>query len=208
MIGSSTREIEGKKITLRVEYDGDCIPHPRKDFDNLGTMVCFHRQYNLGDEHDYSNLSELFENLTSDYINNENTSTKEIKKIIDEHFLILPIYGYEHTNLQIQTTPFNCTWDSGFLGYIYVDKKQIEDEGITIDDAKKILQAEVEVYNSFINDECYGFILSEVSVCECCNHEVTKEIDSCWGFLGSEGLEELRQEIPKEYRILFDDIIK
>jgi len=28
--------------------------NPRTDYDQLATMVCFHRRYTLGDDHDFS----------------------------------------------------------------------------------------------------------------------------------------------------------
>jgi hypothetical protein len=45
-----TEEFQGK--TIKVSYDEDA-ESPR-DWDNLGTMVCFHRRYNLGDDHKHS----------------------------------------------------------------------------------------------------------------------------------------------------------
>ncbi len=34
-------------------YQDDNTDSPRS-WDNLGTMICFHRRYNLGDKHNYS----------------------------------------------------------------------------------------------------------------------------------------------------------
>ena len=31
----------------------DTPQHPRAEQDNLGTMICFHSRYNLGDEHSF-----------------------------------------------------------------------------------------------------------------------------------------------------------
>lgn len=55
--------------------DDELPLNPRKDYDNLGTMVCWHRQYNLGDEHTYDDPadflhSKLFE-LYSSYPTSE-----------------------------------------------------------------------------------------------------------------------------------------
>jgi len=49
-------------IIKQVEYRGfninfyqDSNPmNPRTDYDQLATMVCFHRRYTLGDDHDFS----------------------------------------------------------------------------------------------------------------------------------------------------------
>ena len=40
--------IENEKYKLEI-FD-DLNPCSPREFDNLGTMVCFHRRYNLGDE--------------------------------------------------------------------------------------------------------------------------------------------------------------
>lgn len=47
------------KYILKVEQD-DSSESPRK-WDNLGTMVCWHRRYNLGDEHNYSSPSDFLQ---------------------------------------------------------------------------------------------------------------------------------------------------
>lgn len=37
---------------LKISLDEDA-PNPRADSGNLGKMVCWHRRYTLGDEHNY-----------------------------------------------------------------------------------------------------------------------------------------------------------
>lgn len=39
-------------ITLYVDID-EMPPHPRKDCDNLGTLLGWHRHYNFSDKDDY-----------------------------------------------------------------------------------------------------------------------------------------------------------
>ena len=41
-----------KDLVLSIIQDVDA-EDPR-NWDNLGTMICFHRRYSLGDKHDYS----------------------------------------------------------------------------------------------------------------------------------------------------------
>ena len=45
-------KIKYKGYTIRIEQDKHPV-HPRRDCDPYGTMVCFHRRYDLGDKHDY-----------------------------------------------------------------------------------------------------------------------------------------------------------
>lgn len=45
--------------------------NPRTDYDNFGHMVCWHRRYNLGDEHNYEDTHELFMQLALDSISSD-----------------------------------------------------------------------------------------------------------------------------------------
>ena len=51
--------------TLTVNIFSDPDPtSPREAFDNLGTMVCWHRRYTLGDAHDFTDPEDFFKHLT------------------------------------------------------------------------------------------------------------------------------------------------
>lgn len=47
---------------LKISYD-DFPTDPRRDWDNFGTMCCWHRRYNLGDEHSHDDPQELMADL-------------------------------------------------------------------------------------------------------------------------------------------------
>ena len=52
-----TIEYKGYEIELWQDYD---YPFdPRIDCDNLGTMTCFHRNYSLGDNHDFKGIEDF-----------------------------------------------------------------------------------------------------------------------------------------------------
>ncbi|NJD02946.1 MAG: hypothetical protein FIA99_10225 [Ruminiclostridium sp.] len=59
-----------KPYTLFVVPD-DEPTNPREEWDNFGTMVCFHRRYTLGDKHNYDNADELFQKLVQDSISDK-----------------------------------------------------------------------------------------------------------------------------------------
>jgi hypothetical protein len=131
--------------------------NPREEFDNLGTMVCFHRQYNLGDKHSY----------TVDKIK------EKIKTCI-----ALPLYLYDHSGITINTTGFSCRWDSGQIGYIILEKEKARKEyGILtkkrIEKILSYLKSEVKIYDNYLTGEIYGY---EIETLE----------KSCWGFYGSD----------------------
>jgi hypothetical protein len=142
-------------------------------WDNIGTMVCFHNRYDLGDNHNYN---------ADDY-----SGWGEMEKAIikqDNVAVILPLYLYDHSGQSISTSPFSCRWDSGQVGFIVVSKKKaLEEFGGKIVTKKlkerleKILEGEVETYNKYIEGEVYGFQIVD---------EDDEVIDSCYGFYGTD----------------------
>ena len=161
------------------KYRIDIIPdfepqNPRVWDENFGTMVCFSRRYNLGDEHDYkSGDYSGWEEIENAIVRNENVGA------------ILPLYLYDHSGITINTTGFSCPWDSGQIGFIFVSKEKIREEyGVKYvtqkvrDKAEKLLLGEVETYDQFLRGDIYGYRIT--------NTETDTEIDSCWGFYGSD----------------------
>ena len=49
-----------------LEDDDTGLYNPREECDNLGTMMCWHRRYNLGDGHDYSEPRDFLQQLLYD----------------------------------------------------------------------------------------------------------------------------------------------
>ena len=150
--------------TIKIFNDEDPT-NPRTEWDNLGTMICFHKRYSLGDKHTFSiNDAILFEKNRKDCI-------------------IMPLYLYDHSGITIATKPFSCPWDSGKVGFIYITKKKAREEYSwkVINKARELkirgyLENEVNTYDQFLRGEVYRF---EV-------YEGEELIDSCGGFFGSD----------------------
>ena len=140
-----------------------------RTWDNLGTMICFHGRYNLGDEHSF------------DY-----NSFEEMEKAIEKQYdaVVLPLYLYDHSGITISTSPFSCPWDSGQVGFIAISKEKARNEygwkAITKKRKELLtsyLEGEVETYDQYLRGDIFGF--------EILNSEGEVE-DSCWGFYGEE----------------------
>lgn len=167
------REEEYKGCTIRLYLDGD-PENPRK-WDNLGTMVCFHRRYNLGDS------AEKHGYCTDDY-----NSWDEVRDaILHNHrrAIMLPMYMYDHSGLTVNTTGFSCPWDSGQIGFIFVSREKARQElGVScITPPRKaqitdILLGEVDTYRRYLMEDVYGYVTSTPS----------EEEEDCWGFFGEE----------------------
>lgn len=102
--------------------------------------------------------------------------------VISKKYIMLPLYLLDHSGLAMRTTSFHDSWDSGQVGWIYVSKedalKEFGGDKMTSaikQKAEALLRSEVEVYDSYLRGECYGFELYE-------NGELS---ESCWGFIGN-----------------------
>jgi len=148
-----TIQHNGYTIEIHHDYDAES---PR-EWGNIGTMVCSHRCYNLGDVQG----------------NGDDVPVGAIT---------LPLYLYDHSGITMSTSSFSCQWDSGRIGTIYCTRdkalaefggkrltKQIRDKVI------KAMQCEVETYDMFLTGQVYGYIVKD---------DEDNYIKSCWGFYG------------------------
>lgn len=109
-----------------------------------------------------------------------------IEKAIIQHYVMLPLYLYDHSGITISTGPFNCPWDSGQVGYIYVTKEAIKSEFTYQKVTKKarqkaieIMQSEVKTYDQYLTGSVYGYTIEPTDE----NKNIECD-DSCWGFFG------------------------
>ncbi len=169
--------------TLRILQE--ISPESPREWDNIGTMVCFHRRYNLGDENEY---------CLEDYS----------KACNDKNRIVLPLYLYDHSGLTISTTPFSCPWDSGLLGWIEVTKEKIREEfhckritKNTLKCVKGHLKHEVSLYDNYLKGEVYRFnIINDEEV-----------IESVGGYFGTNWEENgLSDNLPDDVKDQLSDI--
>lgn len=178
------KQKNGNKI-LKI-YQDEFNDFSPRDNDNVGEMICFYKGWELGDENDlnqddFNSWEELKEYLI-----------KEKKAVI-----ILPLSVYEHGSLTIKIGNYkgllpegHYEFDTSNVGFVYVTKEKLKEEGLTKKKAEKIINAEVEEYNKYLNGEVYGFKITKTKKCKCCNHIEEIDIDSCWGFIGYENIDE------------------
>ena len=113
----------------------------------------------------------------------------------------MPLYLYDHSGITISTGSFSCPWDSGQVGWVYADRKMIEEEYGKCDKnsmtrTREVLELEVNTYDDFLTGQCFGF-----------RYFVEEdEVDSCWGFLGDADnlVTELPSHIGEENQDLID----
>ena len=169
---------------LQIVQDQLC-ESPRED-ENMGTMICFHRRYKLGDKHgyrheDYASWGEIAKQIRED---NENDIA-----------IMLPIFMMDHSGVSLccGTNQFkDCDpagFDSGQVGFIFVTNDRLNKEypPESIDRlklAESCLRAEVELYSQYLAGEVYEFVLLKPVKCDSCGHTEYKHVDGCCGFHG------------------------
>ncbi|MDT8900617.1 hypothetical protein [Anaeroselena agilis] len=195
------------RYCLKVIQD-ETPANPREDFDNLGTMIGFSRDYVMGDKHNYYSYRHFLECMAAEYGFKgwaENASDRTLASFLERHLIILPYYLYARDGLAIANG-----WDydrDGFLradGFLYVSKQAVREEWKVkrISPALRaqvlrVLKVEFETYEQYRQGEVYGFILHELKArdclacggeagCEVCPEVEDEEIDSCWGFYGDD----------------------
>jgi len=150
-----------KGYEIKIYHDED--PMDPREWDNLGTMMCAHREYNLGDEF---------------------VSGDEIREFIEENtdIILLPLYLYDHGGITMSTGRFSCPWDSGQVGIIYITKEKARKEYdwkyLTKERIQKIvryLENEVETYDDYLTGNVFGYQIWK---------DGEEEDGSCWGFFG------------------------
>lgn len=157
------RNINYKGYQIQISQDEYLEDSPR-DWDNFGTINCWHHDYNLGEKHDYSTPIDFEKDITKG------------------NYIILPVYIFDHSGITINTTGFSCPWDSGQVGYIYVSKEKVRERfnkkrisKQLVKKVKSILIDEIKTYDQYLTNDVYGY--------EIINKE-QQLIDSCYGFFG------------------------
>lgn len=191
---------------VKLIQDTDC-QSPREN-DNLGTMVCVHRNYNLGDENGDELLSEDIRNhskynskLEDEYDFSNPSHLFEVAQKIGLFGVVLPLFLYDHSGITMNTTGFSCHWDSGQVGFIYVTKEKLRKEYSVKRISKKFIKriesyliSEVNVYDQYLQNDIYGFQVI---------NDDDEVINSCWGFYGSNVSDNgMLEHIEEEYHDL------
>jgi hypothetical protein len=166
----TTFKLSGNR-TLKIVIDQDS-ENPRS-WDNLAKVIIFGNKRGLGDKHE----------MISNYYSNWDENKKGVLKNYDVA-VIRPLFLYSHSGETISTSPFDCKFDSGQIGWVIVTKEDVRAnfsiKNVTAKyrvDALQILEAEINTLDQYVSGEVYGFeMLDENDIID----------DSCYGFYGSD----------------------
>jgi len=107
---------------------------------------------------------------------------------------VVPLWMYDHSGTAYgvgEQNPFTCPWDSGRVGIVALRKDEWgkgrgELDSTRFEYAKGVAQA----YTSWANGDCWGYVLKDAEGIE---------IDSCFGFIGMDSVEEAAREAAEFY---------
>lgn len=165
----SIETINHKGYQIKI-YQNDMAEDPR-EWENLGTMMCFHNHYTLGDKHNYSE--------------DDFSSWRDVYDFIMKEYdplWIIPLSLYDHSGITISHGSPSCPWDSGYVGFHFIPKAKVREEYSVKRISKKLkeeirirLDCELETYDNYLRGSVYGYQIE---------HPERDELDSCWGFYG------------------------
>ncbi|WP_289084242.1 hypothetical protein [uncultured Sulfitobacter sp.] len=179
--------------TIKIHHDPD-TESPR-EWSNLGTLICWHRRYRLGDSHQFDSPEAFLRDL-AEVSDQSDLSTDQLRDRAERKAVLLPVFLYDHSGLAMNTIGFHCPWDSGQVGYVYVTLEAVRKEfGVKRvtralrDKAEDILRAEIVSYDAYLGGRVYGYVIERDG----------EEVDACWGFVGDYEtgcLPEAREAVP------------
>lgn len=155
-------------VTLELHFDPD--PSSPREWDNLGTMVCWHRRADLGDRTidttDYEDYDHMIVSVTE-----------------SADPIVIPLWLYEHGGMSMAAGtarpgyPFDCPWDSGQVGFIYCTSETVVREygADTPENRQRAIDCmigEVRTYDTYLQGMIYGYVVNGADGVG----------DSCWGY--------------------------
>ena len=179
--------------TIKIYHDPDA-ESPR-EWSNLGTLICWHRRYRLGDSHQFES-PEAFLRDRAGVSDQSDLSMEHLRDRAERKVVILPVFLYYHSGLAMNTIGFHCPWDSGQVGYVYVTLEAVRTEfGVNRvtkalrEKAEDILRAEIVSYDAYLGGRVFGYVIKQDG----------EEVVACWGFVGDyepDCLLEARRVVP------------
>jgi hypothetical protein len=181
-------------VTLKVIQDTD--PMSPLEWDNAGTMVCDHGRYDLGHSFGHKAAREAVrasKSYSDDWEDSDKADSLDLDNPVDlwtavqrcEDIISFPLYLYDHSGITIRmSTPFDCKWDSGQVGYIFITMEKARSEFSTptntndawvLSMAESCLDRETETYDKYLTGDIWGYVVEDSD---------GETLDSCWGYFG------------------------
>ena len=208
------REKDGNVLKLEIYRDSEPL-NPRTDWDNVSTMVCFHRRYELGDVRPARNGTTVTIPHTNVRYDNSSDGAEAFaewaeKELASGDIVIASLELYDHGGITMHVHGWGADafgtgmtgWDSGVVGWCFITKDRAYDE-LAVGDgedwsekARMAIEGDVKTYDDYLTDNVYGFRLRRLESYLTVEHGVEKvnfgrspswlEVDSCSGYYGDD----------------------
>lgn len=154
--------------------------NPRRDMDYSSVFAMAHRRHSFGDKNAPTNMDDI---------------AATIKTVSRNGGVVLPVYMYDHSGITIRTTPFECPWDSGQIGYIWMTREAILENFMVKRVTERLrakacalLASEIDTLDQYLTGDVWGAVVKD---------ENGETLDSCFGFYGREYAEAEAQAMLK-----------
>lgn len=175
---------EHEGVPIEIYLDDE--PDSPRNWSNVGTMVCWHRGYDLGDRGLTDQEREALERggnleVLSRYLQITHGATVVIPLgLLDHSGLTMYAGGGSHWS-------DSAGWDSGTVGFIFDTPEGREECGTPLELIEDVLLEEIKTYNQYLRGDVYGYIVARD----------TPDAESCWGYYGFEYCKEEAQTIAE-----------
>jgi hypothetical protein len=147
--------------TINIEHDECYSETPEECDDNDLFLACFNKR-------------ELWVVKTYERVFGK-VSVEASDADLVEQYERFRVRGYSHSGIGLSLSdlryPFNCPWDSGWWGYVFVRKAAYPEAARRVEVAKALIQA----WNDVLQGNVWGFVIAGPT---------GEEVESCWGFVG------------------------
>lgn len=171
-------EHEGLRCEIHWEPYGEEFD-PRQ-WENFGTMVCWHPEYILGD---FQVTNPDGRGAVKNRFHRDNFESMEVLEryltLVERAVCVLPLSLYDHSGVTMfvgHRHPFDSAgWDTTTVGFIYATPDDMVKAGIELDDVEKILRQEVDIYDDWLRGEIFCWMVLDE------NGDI---LDACGGYVG------------------------
>lgn len=181
-----TKTIEAPRLEIRHD---DTAQSPRDNDANVGYFITVEKRRNSPDDNE--SIISMVQNLAE-----ESNSTKEHMEKITAEFpqnfkekviAIFPVSRYEHSGVHYSLGMAHG-FDNSNCGFYIVTDKTLAESGVNEKDIADAIQAELNLYNAWINGECYMY-------------ELFDEDGYSNSYVGSfTSLDDIKKDLPKEWQ--------
>lgn len=112
---------------------------------------------------------------------------------VTKKYMVFPLIAYIHSGVALSRSrdgyPFNDSWDSCQVGFIFVEKKSFPQKNYG-----EAADSLLEEWNTYLSGNVWGYVIED---------EDGDHIDSCWGFYGDpeDCMKEAKQAADAELRL-------